>query len=228
MSHYWWLPIVAIVLLTAAYLWYPRRGTSRRVRLVQAKRRFHAQRERLEAKFIQLAASAAKPDAPRWADCTFADDVAYVRNRTTGELSAFVAVSIGTEEFDRSPPRRGRCGRQPSGRHGRLPLRPGSLGDRRPGHSQSQPQRSCPPPWRQSGVDRRGVGPPSLLTAGTDRLRHGSGSDNGQSNEQRGRESLLGEWPSCGAQQAKTPDPFISSALALPPTTSAAKDRRQN
>jgi len=73
------------------------------VRLVQAKRRFHAQRERLEAKFIQLAASAAKPNAPRWDDCTFADDVAYVRNRTTGELSAFVAVSIGPEEFDRSP-----------------------------------------------------------------------------------------------------------------------------
>ena len=106
MSQYWWLPIVAVVLLTAAWLWYPRRGTSRRVRLVQAKRRFHAQRERLEAKFIQLAASAAKPNAPRWADCTFADDVAYVRNRTTGELSAFVAVSIGTEEFDRSSHRK--------------------------------------------------------------------------------------------------------------------------
>ena len=97
MSQYWWLPIVAIVLLTAAWLWYPRRRTSRRVRLVQAKQRFHAQRERLEAKFIQLAASAAKANAPRWADCTFADDVAYVRNRATGELSAFVAVSIGAE-----------------------------------------------------------------------------------------------------------------------------------
>ena len=103
MSQYWWLPIVAIVLLAALCLWYPRRRTSRRVRLTQAKRRFHAQRERLEAKFIQLAASNAKRNAPRWADCTFADDVAYVRDRTTGELSAFVAVSIGTDENDRSP-----------------------------------------------------------------------------------------------------------------------------
>ena len=43
------------------------------------------------------------PMPRRWADCTFADDVAYVRNRTTGELSAFVAVTIAAEEFDRSP-----------------------------------------------------------------------------------------------------------------------------
>ncbi len=28
--------------------------------------------------------------------------MAYVRNRTNGELSAFVAVSIATEEYDRS------------------------------------------------------------------------------------------------------------------------------
>ncbi len=103
MFQVWWLPIVAIVLLlVAAYLWRPGRKAARTARLTQAKRRFHAQRERLEAKFIQLAAAHAKPDTPRWADCTFADDVAYVRNRTTGELSAFVAVAIATEEFDRS------------------------------------------------------------------------------------------------------------------------------
>ena len=69
---------------------------------MQAKRRFHVQRERLEAKFIQLAAACSKADAPRWSDCFFADDVAYVRNRTTGELSAFVAVNIATEEIERS------------------------------------------------------------------------------------------------------------------------------
>jgi hypothetical protein len=102
MSYFWWIPIVAAALGVAGYLCRPRRRISREARLVQAKRGFHVQRERLEAKFIQLAANQAKPDAPRWADCSFADDVAYVRNRATGELSAFVAVSIATEEPDRS------------------------------------------------------------------------------------------------------------------------------
>ena len=103
MSQVWWLPIAAsVLLLVAAYFWRPGRRASRAARLVQAKRRFHAQRERLEAKFIQLAAAVGKPDAPRWGDCTFADDVAYVRNRTTGELSAFVAMTIAAEAFDNS------------------------------------------------------------------------------------------------------------------------------
>jgi len=45
----------------------------------------------------QLAAGHARPDTPQWLDCTFDDDVAYVRSRTTGELSAFVAVTIASE-----------------------------------------------------------------------------------------------------------------------------------
>ena len=65
--------------------------------LVRAKQRFHAQRERLEAKFVQLAAADVGPNAPRLADCSF-DDAAYVRSRATGELSAFVAVTIATVE----------------------------------------------------------------------------------------------------------------------------------
>jgi hypothetical protein len=98
-----WLPVVAVVLLAAAaYFWKPRRKTSPAFRLAQARRGFHIQRERLEAKFVQLAAAHAKPDAPRWADCNFADDVSYVRNRATGELSAFVAVTIADDEFEGS------------------------------------------------------------------------------------------------------------------------------
>ena len=101
----WWIPIVAVVLLTAALLWRPRCKTAARsVRLVQAKQWFHVQREWLEAKFIQMAAAHEGPNAPRWADCTFADDVAYVRNRTTGELSAFVAVTIAMEELPNLTP----------------------------------------------------------------------------------------------------------------------------
>ena len=34
---------------------------------------------------------------PRWADCAFADDVSYARSRSTGELSALVAVTLAAE-----------------------------------------------------------------------------------------------------------------------------------
>ena len=65
------------------------------------KRRFHAQRERLEAKFVQLAANSADAETRRnWAGCSFADDVAYVRSRATGELAAFVAVTVTPEEAE--------------------------------------------------------------------------------------------------------------------------------
>jgi hypothetical protein len=100
----WWLPIVAVALLAfAALVWQVRRKAVRATPLAQAKQRFHAQRERLEAKFIQLAAAHANPDAPQWSDCTFDDDVAYVRSRTTGELSAFVAVTIAAEDAGAAP-----------------------------------------------------------------------------------------------------------------------------
>ena len=43
------------------------------------------------------------PGSPRWADCEFDDDVSYVRNRNTGELCAFVRVTIALEDEDGSP-----------------------------------------------------------------------------------------------------------------------------
>jgi hypothetical protein len=98
MLLYPWLPIIAVLILALGVaVWLIRWSVRRTTPLAQAKQRFHVQRERLEAKFIQLAAAHATPDAPQWADCMFDDDVAYVRSRTTGELSAFVAVTIASE-----------------------------------------------------------------------------------------------------------------------------------
>ncbi|MBU4271008.1 MAG: hypothetical protein KKE86_07210 [Planctomycetes bacterium] len=104
MSSFWWIPIVVAVLLSAAALFRkPRKKTSRATGLTRAKRRFHVQREHLEARFLQLASARANPDAPRWADCAFDDDVAYVRSRSTGELSALVAVTLAIEDCDDDP-----------------------------------------------------------------------------------------------------------------------------
>jgi hypothetical protein len=100
MSFVWSLPIIAIALLVlGAVAWGIWWSKWRVTPLTQAKQRFHAQRERLEAKFIQLASAHANPNAPQWADCAFDDDVAYVRDRATGELSAFVAVTIASEDM---------------------------------------------------------------------------------------------------------------------------------
>ena len=95
---WWWVLLLAAALAGIVILfWRPVRLAARESRLTQAKRNFHRQRERLEAKFIQLASTQAKPDAPRWADCEFDDAVAYVRNRASGELSAFVAVTVALQ-----------------------------------------------------------------------------------------------------------------------------------
>ena len=98
MAEYWWVVLVPILMLAVIlYKWLPL-GGRRTARFAEARRDFHRQRERLEAKFVQLGMSPARPDAPRWTDCEFEDDVAYARNRGTGELSAFVAVTIEMED----------------------------------------------------------------------------------------------------------------------------------
>jgi hypothetical protein len=68
--------------------------------LAEARRDFHRQRERLEAKFVQLGSYPTNREVPRWMDCDFEDDVAFARNRTTGELTALVGVTIEIEELE--------------------------------------------------------------------------------------------------------------------------------
>jgi hypothetical protein len=102
MPENWWMWTSAALLLTGLlYFSGPVWHAIREARFVRLQRDFHTQRERLEAKFIQLAAARTKPTSPRWEDCEFADDVSYVRHRLTGELSAFVAVSVTIEDPDR-------------------------------------------------------------------------------------------------------------------------------
>ena len=93
-----WIPIAcAMIAVVALLLWRPCQAAARDARFAQARKDFHKQREWLEVKFISLAPSQGKPDAPRWSNCEFDDAVSYVRHRTTGELSAFVAVTVALE-----------------------------------------------------------------------------------------------------------------------------------
>ena len=99
MSDPWlWISVAcAIIAVVALLLWRPCQAAARDARFAQARKDFHKQREWLEVKFISLAPSQGKADAPRWSNCEFDDAVSYVRHRTTGELSAFVAVTVALE-----------------------------------------------------------------------------------------------------------------------------------
>jgi hypothetical protein len=102
MWEYWYFIAagVAVALFVAAVVWSPLRRTLHMARLADARRDFHFQRERLEAKFVRKAATRGRPNAPRWIDCEFDDDVAYVRNRVTGELAAFVALTVAVDDAE--------------------------------------------------------------------------------------------------------------------------------
>src|SRR5690606_23881377 len=52
------------------------------------------------AKFFSIASSSGKPRGLRWTDCDFDDDVTYARDRITGQLCAFVAVTISFEAIE--------------------------------------------------------------------------------------------------------------------------------
>jgi hypothetical protein len=94
---------LALVAIIGGLTWRPVRQCWQKSRFAEARRDFHRQRERLEARFLRLGAANAKPEMPPWMDCEFDDDVAYARNRATGELSALVAVTIVLGQFGDTP-----------------------------------------------------------------------------------------------------------------------------
>ena len=100
---WWWIPFAcAMFAVVVLLLWRPCQAAAREARFAQARKVFHKQREWLEVKFISLAPSQGKPDAQRWSNCEFDDAVSYVRHRGTGELSAFVAVTVALESISQT------------------------------------------------------------------------------------------------------------------------------
>jgi hypothetical protein len=96
----WWVVALAglvLVCALAGLLWRPIRSRLREQELERAKRDFHRHREHLEARFVRLAANSGKPRGLEWVRCDFDNDVIYARHRRSGQISAFVAVTIGFE-----------------------------------------------------------------------------------------------------------------------------------
>ena len=90
-----WVAAAATIVAVLVWLGYrPLRKIYREIEVERARELFSLQRERLEAKFIDLAGSSGKPRGFTWENCEFADAVRFARDRQTGQLGAFVEVSI--------------------------------------------------------------------------------------------------------------------------------------
>ena len=90
------LSVIVIGMLAAR----PLRRAMLEAQLAEARRQFHIQRERLEAKFVQLAENSGKPRGLRWTLCEFDDDVSYARDRKSAKLTAMVACTISFEAIE--------------------------------------------------------------------------------------------------------------------------------
>lgn len=61
---------------------------------------FRIQREQLEARFFDLAASIGKPRGLRWVDCDWLREVRFCRDLESGLLTAFVAINVRFEAIE--------------------------------------------------------------------------------------------------------------------------------
>ena len=90
----WIVGGAVVVVAIGAVCRRPIRRIIREIEAERARELFHLQRERLEAKFHDLAKMAGKPKGLRWEACEFHSSVSFVRERTTGQLTAFAEVTI--------------------------------------------------------------------------------------------------------------------------------------
>jgi hypothetical protein len=105
MGTIWWIALglaalVAGIAVAAYVLWRPYRNLRQEKSFSRARREFHLRREQLEAKFLKRAGDSGKPRGLRWVDCDFENDVTYARDKRSGQLSAFVAVTISFEAIE--------------------------------------------------------------------------------------------------------------------------------
>jgi len=98
---FWQVILVGcVVLAVAAFgVWGVRTWHRKREKawLTTASTMFRQRREWLEADFLSAATATGKPRGLSWADCDFSDEISFGRDRRTGQLSAFVSLTIKFE-----------------------------------------------------------------------------------------------------------------------------------
>jgi len=102
-NEWGWLVVLGLaVVVTIFGIWRHRRrapGTGD-VDFTAVKSSFQQRREWLEARFLTLASQSGKPRGLAWVDCDFADQIAWARERESGELRALVGVTIRFEAVE--------------------------------------------------------------------------------------------------------------------------------
>lgn len=91
---------VVLVAVALGFAWKPIRNHIRSRETKRAIRTFRLQREQLEAKFFDLAASKGKPRGLRWLDCEWQHEVTFARDTNTRLLAAFAAVNVRFEAIE--------------------------------------------------------------------------------------------------------------------------------
>ena len=91
---------LSVVALIGAMIRQPLRNWRDTREARQAFRDFKLQREMLEAKFFDRAASQGKPRGLRWTECHWQSAVTFARDRQSGLLTAFAAVQISFEAIE--------------------------------------------------------------------------------------------------------------------------------
>jgi len=92
-----WILVVAAslgLIVAVWFVWRHSREDRREARTDRARREFQQRREWFEARFFTLASQSGKPRGLAWLECDFQTDVAYARQRESGQLQAFVAVLV--------------------------------------------------------------------------------------------------------------------------------------
>jgi hypothetical protein len=93
---------VGAILLIAGLVWLAKRGNRRSATktLQDARDLFHLRREWLEAEFLTVASRSGKPRGLSWSNCEFQNEVAFARERNTGNLRALVGVTVSFEAVE--------------------------------------------------------------------------------------------------------------------------------
>lgn len=92
--------LVGGAVLVIAVAWKPLRRRRQAKAAGRAIGAFRFQREQLEARFFDKAASRGKPRGLRWVDCEWLPPVTFARDLTSGLLTAFVSVQIRFEAIE--------------------------------------------------------------------------------------------------------------------------------
>ena len=94
------LLMLALAFLFGAVMMQRRKEAAIERSMHEARGQFRQQREWLEARFFTIASESGRPRGLAWKDCDFEDEVAFAREKASGELRALVAVNISFEAIE--------------------------------------------------------------------------------------------------------------------------------